>query len=182
MHPIRRTFLISALAIAPLFLPAFVMAASNPIDDFCASPTAQGDQQAMKECADLQALQDSNSKIKGEKDSIEKEISDIDGQIKIAQQNIKLQNIIIDKLSKDIGAKTTTVAKLQAKIDRETKSMSAIVAKLNDRDAISLPEIMVGSKRFSDFYTEIDQYNSLNKELLALVLDVKSSKQHPLFS
>ena len=47
-----------------------VSAATNPIDDFCASSVAQADAEAHKQCDDLKSLQDANSKIKSEKDSI----------------------------------------------------------------------------------------------------------------
>lgn len=157
--------------------PLALFAAANPIDEFCASPTAQADAQARQECDELKILQTSNAQIKGEKDSIQAEINAIDVQINLALQNIKVQNIIIDKLSKDIDGKVKTVNALQSRIEDQTKSMSALLVKLNDRDDASILQIMLGSRQFSDFYTEVDQYMALNKQLTALIEDVRSSKQ-----
>lgn len=150
--------------------------AADPIADFCSSPQAKADAQAQAECADLKELEASNSKIKGEKDSIEKEIKAIDSQILIAQQKIKVQERIIAQLSRDIGAKSTVVENLEQKIDRQTKSMKSILQKVNSFDAVSMPEILLGNKDLSEFYVQVDEYSTLNKELVALVGEVKASK------
>jgi hypothetical protein len=165
-----------AFTIALIFGLASVAFAADPIADFCSSAQAKADAQAQAECADLAALQGSNEKIKGEKDSIEKEIKAIDSQILIAQTKIKVQERIIAQLSKDIGAKSTVVESLEKKIERQSKSMRSILQKVNSFDSISMPEIFLGNKEISEFYVQVDEYSSLNKELVALVTDVKASK------
>lgn len=153
-----------------------VFAATDIISDFCASPTAQQDYDAQKLCADLKVYQDSASKLSGEKDSIEKDIKVIDGQIQISQQKIKVQQRIIAGLNTDISAKTKTVNALQAKIDAQVSAISSLIQKVNGRDSTSLPEILLGSKQFSDFYVEVDTYATLNRSLTALIEEVRSSK------
>lgn len=153
-----------------------VLAATSPIDDFCKSTAAQADFEARKQCDDLKSLQDSNAKIKNEKDSIANEISDIDGQIKIAQQKIKVQTTIISKLNTDIGAKSKVVEGLQVKIDNNIESLSNLLQKVSNKDSFSIVEVFLGVRHFSDFYTEVDAYATLNKEITTLVNEVKSTK------
>lgn len=176
MKHIRYTLL--TLLVVGTFSVSFtsIFAASNPIDDFCASSIAQSDANARAQCDDLKSLQDSNTKIKGEKDSIENEIKDIDNQIKIAQQKIKVQTTIISKLSADIGVKSRTVETLQAKIDRNIESLTSLLKQTNLKDSSSLIEVLLGNRKFSDFYTEVDAYSTLNREITSLVNDVKSTK------
>jgi septal ring factor EnvC (AmiA/AmiB activator) len=144
--------------------------------DFCASAQAKADDQARQECAELQSLQDSNVKIQGEKDSLTKEVKEIDAQIKIAQQKIKVQERIISQLSKDIGVKSGVVQTLENKINRQIKSISQIIQKLNNLDSISAIEVFAGNKQLSEFYIQMDEYSTLNRGLIALVDEVKSDK------
>lgn len=169
-----RIFLIVFFTVfAGAFSPAY---AADPITDFCTSAQAKADAQALAECAELAELQENNTKIQGEKTSIEKEIKEIDSQIKIAQQKIKVQERIIAQLSTDIGVKTGVVKNLEGKIDRQTKTITGILQKLNTLDSISVPEVLIGSKQFSDFYIQVDTYTKLNEQLLGLVGEVKTAK------
>ncbi len=163
-----------------LFLSTFaigtVFAAADPIADFCASSTATADAQARKECEDLKSLQVSNTKIQGEKTSIQKEIALIDGEISVATQKIKVQERIITQLTGDIGIKSKAVTELQAKINREVASISALLQKVSDHDSTSVAEVLMGRRNFSDFYTEVDALYTLNRQLTALIEEIKSVK------
>jgi uncharacterized protein with PIN domain len=169
--------LVWVFLISPLTLFAQTTPLSDPIGDFCASSSAQNDTQAKAECAGLKVLQDSSAKIKGEKDSIANEIKDIDTQIKIAQQKIKVQNRIIDGLTKDIKVKTTTVSGLESRIDKNMESVGRIIKTLNDKDAVSVPSVILGQKGFSSFYIDVDQLQTLNRELISLIDEVKTEKK-----
>lgn len=161
--------------VTPTILSAQTTA--DPIADFCASASAQGDSQAKAECAGLKVLQDTSTKIKGEKDSIANEVKAIDTQIQIAQQKIKVQNRIIDQLTRDIKVKSTTVSGLETRIDKNVESVGRIIKTLNDVDAVSVPEVILGTKGFSSFYIELDQMQTLNRELTALISEVKVQKK-----
>jgi membrane-bound lytic murein transglycosylase B len=151
-------------------------AATDPIAEFCASPTAQADAAARQQCSDyVQSLANSNVK-KTEKDEAQAAINKINADIKIAEQKIKIQNTIISKLSKDIGAKSEIVSSLEARIDTNTESIANLMRKLSMKDTISFPEMLLGHARFSDFYTEVDEYVTLSKEINTLVDEVKSRK------
>ncbi|MEN9614323.1 MAG: hypothetical protein RLZZ347_630 [Candidatus Parcubacteria bacterium] len=170
-------FFVLSLVATPSTLFAQSTVTTDPIADFCASPSAQNDTQARAECAGLMVLQDTSAKIKSEKDSIATEIKGIDTQIKIAQQKIKVQNRIIDQLTKDIKVKTTTVTGLTSKIDKNVESVARIIKELNGSDATSLPSVILGQKNFSSFYTGVDQFQTLNRELTALIDEVRTQKK-----
>ena len=153
-----------------------LFAATDPIAEFCAGPVAKADAEALAQCNEYaQSLLDSTVK-KGEKDEAQAAINAINAEIKLAEQKIKLQNTIISKLSSDIGSKTKVVEGLQNQIDRQSLSISEIIKKLNIHDAVSVPAVFLGSKTLSSFYIEVDTLYTLNKQLVALVGEVKVSK------
>lgn len=171
-----RSFLLPVAVVIALSFASPVLAAGDPITDFCSSPTAQADAQAQKECQDLASLQNSNAQIKSEKDSIQRDINDIDSQIAIAEQKIKVQTTIIASLTRDIGAKTVTITGLQSRIDQEIALITDLIQKVNQRDSASLVTVLLGNKRFSDFYVELDTFHTLNQQLTSLIDSVKSDK------
>jgi len=163
-------FLWSLIFTAPAFAAVDVLA------DFCASPQAKADAEAVSQCAEYsKALTDSMAK-KSEVDSAQAAINTINAEIKLAEQKIKLQNTIIGKLSTDIGAKSKVVENLQGQIERQLKSMSDIVKMLNIHDSTSIPSVFLGSNSLSDFYIEVDTLHILNEQLVELVNQVKESK------
>ena len=180
MHVVIRQMLLRLVFGFFVFVPSmlFAQTTSDPIADFCASVSAQGDAQAKAECAGLLVLQNTSTKIKGEKDSIANEVKAIDTQIQIAQQKIKVQNRIIDQLTKDIKVKTTTVSGLESRIDKNVESVGRVIKSLNDTDAVSLPEILLGTQGFSSSYIEVNQMQTLNRELTELINEVKTQKKH----
>ncbi|HEY0908116.1 MAG TPA: hypothetical protein VGE35_02080 [Candidatus Paceibacterota bacterium] len=157
-----------------LATPAF--AATDPIVEFCAGPVAKADAAAVAECAEYQKSLAAATGKKGEKDTAQAAVDAINAEIRLAEQKIKLQNTIISKLSKDIGAKTQVVASLQGQIDRQSQSIGDIVKMVNMHDAVSVPAVFLGSESLSDFYTEVDTLYTLNKQLVRLVDEVKASK------
>ncbi|MBI5133932.1 MAG: transglycosylase SLT domain-containing protein [Candidatus Taylorbacteria bacterium] len=172
----HRNAIISALILGYLLFPSPSFAATDPIAAFCSSAQAQADQEAKRQCEDYaRSVADSQAK-KSEKDEAQAAIDKINAEIRVAEQKIKLQNTIINRLSSDIGAKTKVVSALEGKIDRNTGSIRSVIQKVNVKDSVSLPEIMLSGGTFSDFYTQADQYVSLNKELTALLDEVRSQK------
>ena len=159
-----------------LFSFEIAFAANNTVDDFCASPIAQADTDARKECESLKELQLGSVKLQNEKKTIENEVSDIDNQIKIAQQKIKLQNLLIGNLNSDINMKSKMLDSLQKQIDGHLSSISNLLKRVNEKDDISITELMLGNGRFSDFYASVDSFYVLNREITDLVEIIRRSK------
>lgn len=156
--------------------PEGAFAAIDPIADFCATPTAQADAEARQQCADYQSTLTAANSKKTEKDAAQAAIDQINSEIKLAEQKIKLQNTIIAKLSTDIGAKNKVVQGLESDLERQTHIMTDIIRRLSLRDSVSPIEIFAGNGELSDFYTEIDQFQLLNGQLVDIVADVRESK------
>ena len=155
------------------FLAAQSFAATDPITEFCASSAAKADVDASRQCEDYAtSLVNSNIK-KSEKDEAQSVINKINSDIKLAEQKIKIQNTIISKLAKDIGEKSEVVSTLETSINLNIESIANLMRKLSMKDTVSFPEMLLGNAQFSDFYTEIDEYITLSKQINTIVDEVK---------
>ena len=94
MKSLRKTAAFGVFALGLAFaMPLFArpaMAASDPIAEFCAGPVAKADADAVAQCADYaKSLAESTAK-KGEVDTAQAAINEINAQINLALQKIKL--------------------------------------------------------------------------------------------
>lgn len=129
--------------------------------------------QAQKE---LDALNTQSSQVKSQKASLERDISLLNLQIQAAQAQIKVKNLTIAALTSDIGVKQSTIADLQDKLDRSSQSLANLIRETNQNDSVSLPIIILANKSFSQFFTEVDSFQTLKNALSSSMEDVKTYK------
>lgn len=166
-----------------LALVAVVSLAANPLSAAAqsiseAADARQSDLQAQLDQAkkELDALNAQSSQIKSQKASIERDISLLDIQIKAAEAQIKVKNLTISRLTTDIGTKQSTIADLEGKLDRSAQSLGNLLRQTNKNDAVSLPTILLGQKSFSDFFQEVDTFQTIKEALNSSMEDVKAYK------
>lgn len=97
--------------------------------------------------------------------SLERDASILQAKINEAKAFIRQRQIQIEQLTRDIGLKTKTIAELDTKIGRGKESLAAILRSTNEIDAYSLPEIMLSNKDLSQFFVDVDSYDSIKKSL-----------------
>ena len=167
-----------------LFLAVFFLVISFSVGSFqvFAQADLTPDQRAalqqqlvelQKEIQDQQNILDQK---KTEGQSITRDISILDAQIKQAQLKIQAHNLAIDKLGKDITIKTTTIGTLQDRIDSGHQSLAEILNKTNELDSYSIVEAFLAKRNFSDFFLDFDTLASLQSSLGAFLSDVKQAK------
>jgi peptidoglycan hydrolase CwlO-like protein len=97
--------------------------------------------------------------------SLENDAAILQAKISEAKAFIKKRQIQIEQLTHDIGLKTQTINELEDKINRGKESMSAILRSTNELDSYSLAEVMFSNKNLSQFFEDIDSYNSIKTSL-----------------
>ncbi len=97
--------------------------------------------------------------------SLERDASVLQAKINEARAFIKQRQVQIEQLTHDIGLKNKTISELEAKIGRGKESMSAILRQTNEVDGYSLVEVMLSNKNLSDFFVNVDAYQSINNSL-----------------
>ncbi len=122
--------------------------------------------------ADLQILDkeiEAQRKILEEKQresvSLERDIAIFDARISEATLSIKARNLAIQKLSQDIGSKQAVIGKLSDKITREKESLAQLLRKTNEIDSSSLVEVVLSEKDISQFFADLDSFDSIKSSL-----------------
>lgn len=108
--------------------------------------------------------------------SIQRDIAILNAQIKEAQLKIQAHTLAIDKLGKDITVKVQTIGSLADRIDQGDQSLADILRKTNELDDYSLAEAFLAKRNLSDFFLDVDAFNSLQDSLKTYVDDVKEAK------
>ncbi len=104
------------------------------------------------------------------------DIAILNAQIKKAQLTIKAHEIAIQGLGKDITKRTQTITTLQQKIGKNKESLGQLIRKTEMADAISLPEIVLSRSSLSDFFIELDEYDSIKESMKVSFADLRSNK------
>jgi hypothetical protein len=100
-----------------------------------------------------------------ERQSLERDISLIEGQIKQAQLGIHARSVAITQLSDQIGEKEVVLSILEEKLKKQRESLADLVRKSSLLTDYSLVEVMLSKQSFSEFFTDVATYNSLKESL-----------------
>ncbi len=99
--------------------------------------------------------------------SLERDIAILDANIREAKLAIKARDLSIQRLSADIGDKQEIITELTRKIDREKESLSQLLRKTNEIDSYSIAEFALSNVTLSDFFQDLDSFESIQRELYA---------------
>ncbi len=100
-----------------------------------------------------------------ERQSLERDVSIIEGQIKKAQLGIQARSVAIMQLSDQIEEKTITISILDDKLTKQKESLGDLIRKSVLLEDYSLVEVMLSKQNFSDFFTDVANYQSLKESL-----------------
>ena len=138
-------------------------------------------QTAYNACLQEIAAQDALLKnTTAQKVGIQRDLTSLAAQINKALLSIKASDITIKGLQSDIINKTLTINELSDKIEREKQSVSQLLRKTNEIDQSSMVEVVLSQKNISDFFLDIDSFNSIKKSLqdsLNAISDAKALKE-----
>ena len=119
-----------------------------------------------------------------ERQSLERDVSILDGQITKAQLAIQARSLAISQLSDQIGEKEVVIDILEERLDKQRQSLAELVRKTNEVDDFSLIEVLLSNQSFSDFFNDMESFQdlkaSLNNSLNALEeikVDTEGQKQ-----
>ncbi|HEY9586045.1 MAG TPA: lytic murein transglycosylase [Candidatus Paceibacterota bacterium] len=129
-----------------------------------------------KTLKEIDELQGTIDNLRQQQKSLKGDISLLTAQINQAEAVLKQKTIVIRKLATEINAKTQRINTLTAKIEQGKISLAELIRKTNELDSYSLPEAMLSDKDFSEFFADIDSFNSIQKSLAELFAAVREAK------
>ncbi len=126
--------------------------------------------------ADIAKWQSILSSTKANTKSLQQEAANLNAKIQQAKALIKKKNIAIAQLEVDIAKKNSHIRTLEDKIDAGHDSLAQLLRKTNEIDQFSLPEVMLGNKNISDFFSDVDTFQSVNRSLGDLFIEIRATK------
>ena len=117
---------------------------------------------------------------KGERQSLERDLSIIDGEIKQAQLGIQARASAITQLSTQIEDKEEVIIILNERLDKQRKSLAELIRQTQSVDDFSLVEVMLSNQNFSEFFTDVESFRAVKKSLndsLSALEEIKSDAQ-----
>jgi peptidoglycan hydrolase CwlO-like protein len=153
-----------------LIIPAMLAAAIIALHPFTSQADTASDIGARR--AQLQAQLDELEKeiaqtqstlttLKGEGQSIQRDINIIDADIKKSQLQIRATQVQIDALSQNIVVHTNTIGELTGDLESERQSLAQIMRSTNEIDDFSLIEVVMSAEDVSTFFGDLDSYATL---------------------
>lgn len=100
-----------------------------------------------------------------ERQSLERDVSLIEGQIKQAQLGIHARSVAITQLTDQIGEKAVVLSILEEKLKSQREALADLVRKSSLMSDYSLVEVMLSKQSFSEFFTDVATFNSLKESL-----------------
>jgi len=108
--------------------------------------------------------------------SLQNEAAILNAKIKQAKATIKQRSINIEQLGKQIKDKQSKITTLEKKIEKGHESLAQLLRKTNEIDEFSLPEVVLGNKDLSDFFADIDSFQTIKRSLAILFTQIRDTK------
>lgn len=103
--------------------------------------------------------------LKGEGQSIQRDINILDANIKKSQLQIRATQVQIDALAQNIVVHTNTIGLLSSNLASERESLAQIIRSTNEIDQYSLIEVVMSAEDVSTFFGDLDSYVTLKDAL-----------------
>ncbi len=100
-----------------------------------------------------------------ERVSIERDVAILNAEIKKAQLSIRARELEVQRLNGQINTRIGTITSLDEKLIREKESLAQLIRKAHQIDGFSLVEVILSSRRLSDFFEDIDTFTVIKGEL-----------------
>ncbi len=104
-------------------------------------------------------------KKKGERQSLERDLSIIDSEITQAQLGIQARATAIAQLSAQIDDKEEVLSILNERLDKQRKTLAELIRQTQSVDDFSLVEVMLSNQNFSEFFTDVESFRAVKKSL-----------------
>ena len=100
-----------------------------------------------------------------ERQSLERDLDILDARISKAQLGIQARAVAIEQLTDQIGDKKVVLDILDSRLTKQRQSLGELLRKTQAVDDFSLVELMLSNKNFSEFFTDFENFRSINDSL-----------------
>lgn len=129
--------------------------------------------QLQKEIAEWQKVLDDT---RAKKNTIQGDVTALNAQIAKAQAEIKQRGLTIATLGSEIQQKTKTISNLEQKLAAGHDSLAKLLRQKNERETLPLVFLALSSQGLSDFLVDVDNINSINRDLQVRFDELRSTR------
>ena len=97
--------------------------------------------------------------------SLERDISILDGKIHRADLGLQARRVVIEQLNEQIGDKAEVIKILDRRLVKQSQSLADLLRKVHEVDDFSLVEVLLSNQDFSEFFTDFESLRSVNSSL-----------------
>ena len=126
--------------------------------DYCRNELTQIEAQL----TDLLNKQKEQQKATG---TLKGDVAYLTAQINALKAKIKARALVIAQLKVNITEKVNTINSLSNKIDREHASLAQLLRNTNEFDNDNLVNLILSSDSISNFYSDLESYNSIKQAI-----------------
>lgn len=144
---------------------------SSSVDSYRASLQAQLD--AIN--AQIAQQQTILTQAEAQGTSLQKDIAVLSAQIKSAQLAIQARDLTIEQLTAGISDKESTITGLNGQLGDEKDSLAGILREKAELEDTSLVVAMLSSESLSDFFSDLDTFDSIDKSLQSSFAQISST-------
>ncbi len=126
-----------------------------------------------------QQITDLNNQLTNQKKqsgTLQGDITVLSTQIGVKKKEIQSKILKITQLNDSISEKKSTIETLSEKINREKDSLAQLLRKTNEADQVTITSFLLSSATLSDFYSDVNRFNTLKSEIRSSVDTVNSMK------
>jgi membrane-bound lytic murein transglycosylase B len=102
---------------------------------------------------------------KGNSASLQNDIAILNAEIRKTRLAIESQQLVIQKLSGEIGQKNQTLSQLQAKTERQKESLAELLRKTQALDSYSTLEVVLSNRNISEFFADRDSFQVIKQAI-----------------
>lgn len=115
--------------------------------------------------AQIAQTQGTLTTLRGEGQSIQRDISILDAGIKKSQLQIRATQVQIDALAQNIVVHANTIGSLSLDLESERESLAQIMRSTNQIDDYTLIEVVMSAQDVSGFFGDLDSFVALKEAL-----------------
>lgn len=109
--------------------------------------------------------------------SLERDIAILDAQISKARLEIRARDITVANLGEEIVGKTTAIGGLDNKLERERKSLGALLQRTRELEQTSLVEAFFSNDTLSGFFNDFDTFEAIEEGLQESFDELRSTRE-----
>ncbi len=175
-----RTLLVTMTALMCVVLlcsvPQVSLAASKNTDDDIEERERELQKQLDAKMKEIAALSVFAQEKGAERASLERDVALLEADIKKAHLEIQARNIKIQQLGGEITARKETLNELNQKMERQKGSLAQIIRQMNEIDDYTLVEVALSNQNISDFFEDLDSFDSVGVALQGSFRDIEQTK------